>query len=53
MTQRHDNKFTVGPMAAVATVPGEFISGAIFGAVEGACRAVGLIGRAVRGLNRR
>lgn len=53
MTQRHDKQFTVGPMAAVATVPGEFIAGAILGAVEGACRAVGFVGRAVRGLNRR
>jgi len=53
MTQRHDNRFTVGPLAAVATVPGEFISGAIFGTVEGACRAVSTVGRMVRGLIRR
>lgn len=53
MTQRHDNRFTVGPLAAIATVPGEFISGAIFGAVEGACRAVGAVGRMVRVLTRR
>lgn len=53
MTQRHDTKYTVGPMAAVATVPGEFVSGAIYGAVEGACRAFGAVGRVVRSLQRR
>lgn len=53
MTRRHDDRQTIGPMAAIATVPGEFLSGAIFETVQGACRAAGAIGRIVAGLRRR
>ncbi len=46
------NKFTgkteVAPFAAVATVPGEFVSSAIFEVVQGICRAGGRIGAAAR-----
>ncbi len=50
------NKFSgnteVAPFAAVATVPGEFVSSAIFEAVQGICRAGGRIGAAARRLRR-
>lgn len=37
-TANRDRKNIVGPVGAVATVPGDFISSAIFEAVQGACR---------------
>jgi hypothetical protein len=43
-----DSKNIVGPVGAVATVPGEFISTAIFEAVQGACRLGGRIARGFR-----
>lgn len=38
----------IGPVGAVATVPGEFISSAIFEAVQGACRLGGMVARSLR-----
>jgi len=38
----------VGPVGAVATVPSEFISAAIFEAVQGACRVGGKVARSLR-----
>lgn len=38
----------VGLVGAVATVPGEFISSAIFEAVQGACRISGKVVRSLR-----
>jgi hypothetical protein len=50
------NEFTgnteVAPFAAVVTVPGDFVSAAIFEAVQGICRAGGRIGGAARRLRR-
>lgn len=43
-----DSKNIVGPVGAVATVPGEFISSAIFEAVQGACRLGDRIARGFR-----
>ena len=40
--------YAVGPIGAVATVPGEFISGAIIEAVQGACRLGGKVARSLR-----
>lgn len=55
MTDRKDyrNDTGVGPMGAIATVPGEFISSAIFEVVQGAYRAGGAIGRAFGRFSRR
>ncbi len=53
MTRKHDDRQTIGPLAAIATVPGDFLSGAIAETVIGACRAVGAFGRAIAGLRRR
>lgn len=49
MPQSHEKSYTVGPLGAVATVPAEFLSSAIFGLVEGLCRAAGGLGRLLRG----
>lgn len=38
----------IGPVGAIATVPGEFISSAIFEAVQGACRLGDKIARRFR-----
>ena len=46
----YKNKFEVAPFASVATVPGEFVSSAIFEAVQGACRLGVRIGEAARRL---
>lgn len=43
-----NEKCVVGPVGAVATVPGEFISSAIFEAVQGACRLGDRIARGFR-----
>lgn len=43
-----NRQFAVGPVGAVATVPGEFISSAIFEAVQGACRLGGKVARSLR-----
>lgn len=45
MTDRNEQnrQSFVGPVSAVATVPGEFVSVAIFEAVQGACRLGGRI----------
>lgn len=43
-----DSKNIVGPVGAVATVPGEFISSAIFEAVQGVCRLGDRIARGFR-----
>jgi hypothetical protein len=50
MTDRHNQNRQnfVGPVGAVATVPGEFISVAIFEAVQGACRIGGKIAGRMR-----
>lgn len=41
-------KSEVAPFASVATVPGEFVSSAIFEAVQGVYRLSARIGEAVR-----
>lgn len=51
--KNYRNDTGVGPMGAVATVPGDFISSAIFEVVNSACRVGGAIGRAAGRLNRR
>ncbi len=38
----------IGPVGAIATVPGEFISIAIFETVQGACRLGGKLARSLR-----
>ncbi len=38
----------VGPVGAVAMVPSEFISSAIFEAVQSACRVGGKVARSLR-----
>lgn len=38
----------IGPVGAVATVPGEFLSSAIFEAVQGAYRLGGFLARGLR-----
>lgn len=38
----------VGPVGAIATVPGEFIAAAIFEVVQGACRLGGKVARGLR-----
>jgi hypothetical protein len=38
----------VGPVGAVATVPGEFVSVAIFEAVQGMCRLAGKVASGLR-----
>jgi hypothetical protein len=43
-----NRQFAVGPVGAVATVPGEFISSAIFEVVQGACRLGGKVARSLR-----
>ncbi len=48
-----EDRTAIGPMGAVATVPGEFISSAIFEAVQGACRMGEAMGRAARRLRTR
>lgn len=40
--------YAVGPIGAVATVPGDFISGAIFEIVQGALRLGGKVARSMR-----
>lgn len=45
-TQQRAN--LVGPVGAVATVPGEFVSVAIFEAVQGMCRIAGKVAHGIR-----
>ena len=47
-TQSQPGVVGVGPVGAIATVPGEFISVAIFEAVQGACRLGGKLARSLR-----
>lgn len=49
MNDKHTqkNQYAVGPVGAVATVPGEFISSAIYEAVQGACRLGGKVARSL------
>lgn len=48
---RH-NEYAVGPIGAVATVPGEFLSSAIFEVVQGAYKLGAAMGRAAGKLRR-
>ena len=50
MNDKHtqNNQSSIGPVGAVATVPGEFISSAIYEAVQGACRLGGKVARSLR-----
>ena len=50
MTDRntHNRGFAAGPVGPVATVPGEFISSAIFEMVQGACRLGDKVARKLR-----
>ena len=43
-----NRQYAIGPVGAVATVPGEFISTAIFEAVQGVCRLSGKVARGLR-----
>ena len=43
-----NRQHAIGPVGAVATVPGEFISSAIFEAVQGVCRFSGKVARGLR-----
>ena len=43
-----NRQHAVGPVGAVATVPGEFISSAIFEMVQGACRLGDKVARGLR-----
>jgi hypothetical protein len=43
-----NRQYAIGPVGAVATVPGEFISSAIFEAVQGVCRLSGKVARGLR-----
>ncbi len=47
-TQGRPSVAGVGPVGAVATVPGEFISVAIFESVQGLCRLGGKLARRLR-----
>ena len=46
--QIRTEKCVVGPVGAIATVPGEFISVAIFEAVQGMCRLGSMVARGFR-----
>jgi hypothetical protein len=50
MNDKHtqNNQSAIGPVGAIATVPGEFISSAIFEAVQGACRLSSKVARSLR-----
>lgn len=47
------NEYAVGPIGAVATVPGEFLSSAIFEAVQGAWKLGAAVSRAAGKLRHR
>ena len=52
--EKHRNvQYTIGPIGAVATVPAEFLSSAIFELVQGAYHLGESLGRAVGKLRRR
>lgn len=51
--KRQHARYTVGPICAVATVPAEFLSAAIFEVVQGAYQLGESLGRAARRLRRR
>jgi len=55
MTDRPNRRdpYTIGPMGAVATVPAEFLSSAIFEVVQGAYRLGEAIGRTAGKLRHR
>lgn len=50
MNDKHtqNRQYAVGPVGAIATVPSEFISSAIFEAVQGACRLGGKVAHSLR-----
>lgn len=52
-TLNRRDPYTVGPVAAVATVPAEFLCSAIFEVVQGAYHLGAAVGRAAEKLRRR
>lgn len=55
MTDKSNRRdpYSVGPMGAVATVPAEFLSSAIFEVVQGAYHLGAAVGRAANKLRHR
>lgn len=51
--KRQHNQYAVGPIGAVASVPAEFLSSAIFEVVQGAYHLGESLGRAAAKLRRR